>query len=34
MAAGGIEDELVDYNDDEDTNIDVKDANEGKEAKK
>ncbi len=34
MAAEGIEDELVDYNEDEDTNLDTKDANEGKEVKK
>ena len=26
--------ELVDYNEDEDTNLDTKDANEGKEVKK
>jgi hypothetical protein len=33
MATEGIEDELVDYNEDEDTNLDTKD-NEGKEVKK
>jgi ATP-dependent RNA helicase UAP56/SUB2 len=34
MATEGIEDELVDYNEDEDTNLDTKDANEGKDVKK
>jgi len=34
MATEGIEDELVDYNEDEDTTLDTKDASEGKEVKK